>query len=483
MPKQLTHFICQSCGAEFPKWQGQCTNCNEWNSLVETIVSTKAQGSRFPPRGWAGKAQGGEVIKLVNLSQVKDRTFKRLKTGIDELDRVLGGGIVPGSVILVAGQPGIGKSTLLTQVALELAKTKNTNKKIKKSSTIHHPPSTIIYICGEESPAQIKIRIRRLNSVQRSASSVQENLLFLPETNIENILSTIESQALKSSKSKNLELIIIDSIQTLWTQNLTGAAGSVGQVRQCSHMLLNLAKKANIPVFLIGHITKEGAIAGPKVLEHLVDTVLYLEGDKDHDFRILRAYKNRFGAVDEVGVFQMTDKGMEEVKDPSKLFIRPGLSKHVNSGSLHAGSSIVVAMQGIRPMLVEVQALVVPTQIPMPRRVASGIDYRKLQVLCAVIQKRLSLPLANSDVFVNVAGGLKLTEPAADLAICLAIISSFKNKPLIQNAACIGEVGLLGEIRKVSFMDKRIKEAKKLGFKTIIGDKETNLLQTLQFLK
>ena len=461
MAKQITKYICQQCGAEFPKWAGKCSQCGEWNSLVETLVSTRKFQS--------------PITKPIKLSDVKSKTFKRIKTSIGELDRVLGGGIVPGSLVLVAGQPGIGKSTLLTQLALRLAGTK------KSPITNHQSP--ILYVCGEESPQQIKLRINRFHPAVPSRAW-NNNLMFLPETNIENVLSIISHQSPitnhQSPATNHQSLIIIDSIQTLWTERLTGSAGSVGQVRQCSQMLLNFAKTANIPIFLIGHITKEGMIAGPKVLEHLVDTVLYLEGDSQHEFRILRANKNRFGSTDEVGIFTMTDAGMEEVSDPSKIFLTSHQSPITNHQS---GSAITVSMQGVRPILIEIQALIIPTHAPMPRRVASGIDYKRLQVLCAVLQKRLNLPLYQSDVFVNVAGGLKLTEPAADLAICLAIASSFKNKPLPQKSVCLGEVGLLGEIRKVSFMDKRIKEAKKLGYKTVIGEKERGLNQTLHYLK
>ena len=289
----------------------------------------------------------GKVKKLVKLNQVKSKKLSRIKTGISEFDRVLGGGVVSGSLVLLAGSPGIGKSTLLTQLALELAKSKKQKAKSKKQQ------NTILYICGEESPGQVKIRIKRLLG---SKFKVQDsNLFLLPETQIENIVATINSQT----------LIIVDSIQSLWTQRLTGSAGTVGKVRHCSNMLLNIAKMTNIPVILIGHITKEGSIAGPKVLEHLVDTVLYLEGDKEHQFRILRTYKNRFGPTDEVGVFQMTDKGMEEVKNPADVFLEERKEKE-------AGSAIVVSIQGVRPILVEVQALVVPTKLAVPRRVASG---------------------------------------------------------------------------------------------------------------
>jgi len=436
---QLTNFICQKCGAQFPKWQGQCSQCGAWNSLVETVLAVKSKRSSF-------RTSHQQVIKPLKLNEIKAKSLQRTKTGIAELDRVLGGGIVPGSLVLVAGKPGIGKSTLLTQLALKLA--------------INKP---VLYVAGEESPGQIKIRIKRIIH----QSSINNNLLFLPETNIENILASLEKST--------VGLIIIDSIQTLWTGNLTGAAGSVGQVRQCSNMLLNLAKKTNISVFLIGHITKEGAIAGPKVLEHLVDTVLYLEGDQQRDFRILRTTKNRFGSTDEVGIFQMTDKGMEEVKNPGEIFLNRG----PNSKTGKVGAAITCSMQGLRPMLVEIQALTTPSSLPVPRRVVSGINYQRLQVLSAVLQKRLNLPLYQNDIFVSVAGGLKLSEPAVDLAICLAIVSSFKNKPLPVKSVCLGEVDLLGEIRHISFMEKRVREAKKLGYKVIIGNKEKHLLDTL----
>lgn len=448
MAKQVSHFVCQKCGAEFPKWQGQCAQCQEWNSLVETVIAS--QTSKFKN----AKSQAGQVIPPLKLSQVKAQTFKRQLTGIAELDRVLGAGIVPGSIVLVAGAPGIGKSTLLTQLALKL--------------------DSVLYICGEESPSQIKLRLDRFMSVKNKASTSVKKKLdsfhFLPETNIENILTSIYQG------KQNYQLIVVDSIQTLWSEALTGTAGSVGQVRYGSQMLQTLAKKTGIAVFIVGHITKEGTIAGPKVLEHLVDTVLYLEGDPDHDFRILRTSKNRFGPTDEVGIFQMHDSGLTEVKNPADLFLS-GVKKN------QPGSAITISMQGIRPMPVEIQALVVPTQLAMPRRVASGIDYKRLQVLCAVIQKHLRLPLAQSDVFVSVAGGLNLREPAADLAISLAITSSVKNRSLALNSVVLGELGLLGEIRPPSFLTKRIKEAKKLGYKVMIGDKEKDLKQTLKYIK
>jgi len=457
MVKNKSIFVCQSCGAEYPKWQGRCNQCGQWNSLVEEVIEGQKTSSLGP------KVKKGRVKKPLKFSKVRSKELLRIKIGIVELNRVLGGGIVPGSLVLLAGSPGIGKSTLLTQLALDLGKVSKTKSKKKKSKK---SLNSILYICGEESPSQVKIRIKRLTDKKQS---VVENLLFLPETKIEDILSTIKSFA------SRIDLIIVDSIQSLWTERLTGSAGTVGQVRHCSNILLNIAKITNIPVILIGHVTKEGSIAGPKVLEHLVDTVLYLEGDEKHDFRILRTTKNRFGPTDEVGVFQMTDKGMKEIKNPADIFLEQRKEKSP------PGSAVVVTMQGIRPMLVEIQALVVSSQLAIPRRVASGIDRKRLQVLSAVLQKRAGLRLASQDIFVSVTGGLKLTEPAVDLGISLAIVSSLKNKPLPSKSVCIGEVGLLGEIRKVSFIKKRLKEAEKLGYKTIIGQKEKTLRQTFKY--
>jgi len=452
MVKPITQFVCQSCGASFPKWQGQCTQCGEWNSLVESVLPSKKSSNKN------ASSSIGEPVKILKFSEIKAKKFSRIDTKIEELNRVLGGGslsaeagIVPGSLVLVAGAPGIGKSTLLTQLALNMVRAKK----------------AVCYICGEESPSQIKIRIQRLTKGENL-----DSLSFLAEVNIENILASV------AKAQSAIDLIIVDSIQTLWSEQLTGVAGSVGQVRYCANILLNFAKKADIPIFLIGHVTKEGMIAGPKVLEHLVDTVLYLEGDKNHDFRILRAVKNRFGPTDEVGIFQMNDNGMNQVTNPSEVFL--GDSK---GRELVAGSATVVTMQGVRPILVEIQALVVPTTLVIPRRVSSGVDYSRLQVITAVLQKRLGIPLYQHDIFVNVAGGFKITEPAADLAIALAITSSFKNKPLPAKTAAIGELGLLGEIRRVSFMEKRIKEAKKLGFTKVIGQTEKWLNQVLRFLK
>lgn len=428
MPKTLTKFICQNCGNESLKWAGRCNGCGEWNTLVETVVSAKPRSRRVA---------GAKPARIIKFSEIKGKDVARIKTGIGELDRVLGGGLVPGSVVLLAGEPGIGKSTLLTQLSLEL--------------------DNVLYVCGEESPEQIKMRISRLG---RGG----DNLSFLPTTDADEVIAS-------AGKPR---LLIVDSIQTMATADLTGMAGSVGQVRECAFRLLNYAKSNGTIVFLVGHITKEGAIAGPKILEHLVDTVLYLEGDKRHEFRILRSQKNRFGSVDEVGVFQMTDAGLQEVANPSDVFLE---ARQDNV----AGSCLAVIMEGTRPMLVEIQALAVPSQLAVPRRVASGIDLRRLTLLTAVLSKRLRLPLGNYDVFVNVAGGLNIREPAADLAVCLAIISSFQNKSLGAKTAAFGEVGLLGEIRKVSFASKRLSEAKKLGYGHILSPEIIKQLSTKIF--
>ena len=438
MAKQVSRFVCQNCGVEHPKWSGQCSGCQQWNSLVETVVAVKKKTS------FGGGVQGKQPVRL---SQVKGKQADRQKTGIGELDRVLGGGMVGGSVVFLAGEPGIGKSTLLTQLALEIER-------------------EVLYVCGEESPEQIKLRVNRLGK-----RGVGEKLSFLAETNVDEVIVSVQGMSKKPS------LVIVDSIQTMMTEDLSGMAGSVGQVRECAYRLLNMAKKLHVPVFLVGHVTKVGTIAGPKVLEHLVDTVLYLEGDKKHQFRILRAQKNRFGSVDEVGVFLMDDKGLTEVKNPSDLFLEER-QKGV------AGSCVVATMEGTRPVLVEVQGLVVPSQLAVPRRVGTGVDQRRLQLLVAVLSKRCRLPLGHMDVYVNVAGGLRLNEPAVDLGVCLAVASSLKNKPLPTRVAVVGEVGLLGEIRKVSFLDKRIREAKKLGYSRVIGPNQTKtLLEAIRALK
>jgi len=439
--KSSSVYVCQNCGFEAPKWQGQCPSCQNWNSLVETTISIRS----------SSKSQFSKPIssKPLKLDQVESLQFSRGATGISELDRVLGGGIVPGSVVLLAGEPGMGKSTLLTQLALKIQ-------------------NTVLYVCGEESPSQVKLRIQRLDN------NIKDSQLFLlPETNVETIVENA------GKGLKNVKLMIIDSIQTLWTQRLSGMAGSVGQIRESANILTEFAKKNNIPVFLVGHVTKEGEIAGPKILEHLVDTVLYLEGERYAEYRILRAVKNRFGPTDEVGIFSMGQKGMEEILNPAKIFLESD-AKDKRTKNERIGSATVVTMQGTRPILVEIQALCVSSPIPVPRRVARGIDANRLQILCAVLQKKAGIPLYNQDVFLSVAGGLKVSEPGIDFGICMAIISSYKNKTLTEKTAVIGEVGLLGEIRSIAFLDKRKKQAKALGYTNILGpDKYRNLASAL----
>jgi DNA repair protein RadA/Sms len=365
--------------------------------------------------------------KLQKLSEIESGEVRRRATGIGELDRVLGGGIVPGEVVLMIGEPGIGKSTLLTQLALLMGK--------------------VVYVCGEESPGQVKLRVERLRG-----SSSQGELQMLAETNVDAILASIEKL--------ELSLVIIDSVQTLYTDDLPGMAGNIGQIRECSARLIAYAKSHNVPVILVGHVTKDGEMAGPKVLEHMVDVVLELTGDRYYDLRLLRTQKNRFGATDEVGVFQMVESGLSEVQNPSEFFLAER-----EEGAI--GSAVTVIMEGTRPVLLEVQALVVDSELPVPRRVAQGVDVRRVMILLGVLQKYVQLPIGNKDVFVKVTGGLTIKEPAVDLAICLAVASSTTGKTLPKNSACVGEVGLLGEIRSVSWGEKRVKEATKLGYTKI----------------
>lgn len=440
MIKIHTQYICQQCGYKSPSFLGKCPNCHTWNSLVETI-------ERQENPAWAKKnrRENREDVLVSRLDSIKTAKVQRISTGIREVDQVLGGGesagLVPGSVILLSGDPGIGKSTLTLQILSYIGG---------------------LYVSGEESAEQVKLRAQRLKVAQ-------EKIYILPETNLEAVMDAILSEKAK------INLLIIDSIQTLWSQDLSGTAGSVGQVRECTLRLLDLAKRKHLPIILIGHVTKEGTIAGPKTLEHIVDTVLYLEGDRFQTLRLLRTNKNRFGPVDEVGVFSMEEKGMKEVANPSEIFIGGGTGNNKNE----AGRVIVATLEGSRPLLVEVQALTVASQLPLPRRVGNGINNNRLQMLVAIIQKHLRLPLGKFDIFVNVASGIKVFEPAADLGICLAIISSFKNKPLPDKTVAIGEVGLLGEIRNVIGLERRIKEAKKLGFANIISPKESRYLSAI----
>ena len=425
MAKSSTTYVCQQCGYQSPSYLGKCPNCDSWGSLVETISKEIRGKKSIISRVGASKPQ-----RLVDASK---KPLQRLRSGIFEVDRVLGGGIVPGSVVLLAGDPGIGKSTLLLQLA----------SKIKS-----------LYISGEESVEQVKLRSDRLKIKGR-------DLYIIPETDVD--------VAIESIREGNYKLVVADSIQTLVTEDLNSAAGSVGQVRESAYRLHRLAKESGVAVFLVGHVTKEGSVAGPKVLEHLVDTVLFLEGEQHHAFRILSASKNRFGPIDEIGVFEMTEKGMEEVSNPSKEFL---------SGRISAPGSVVVpTIEGSRSVLTEVQALTNSTNFGLPTRRSSGIDPNRLQLLTATLIKRAGLQLQNQDIFVNIAGGLKVSEPAADLAICLAIASSAYDKVIPKDTLAVGEVGLLGEIRQVSFLNKRLEEARRLGFKKFITPQNVRTLR------
>lgn len=421
-------YVCQQCGYESTGWLGKCPECGTWNSMVETVISTgsKSQKTR-------SKQTSSFKSQMLKLSDIREADTKRISTKISELDRVLGGGLVPGQVVLIAGEPGIGKSTLLTQISDILG--------------------SVLYVCGEESSSQVATRAKRLGVSNK-------NISLLEDTDVDSVVNTIYNV-----QDHVLTYIIVDSIQTMTTGDLSGMAGSVGQVRECANRLVHAAKEKNIPLFLVGHVTKEGTVAGPAVLAHIVDTILWFEGDKTLTTRVLRAVKNRFGPTDEVGVFSMADRGLVEVADLERAFLEKGV-KNVS------GNVVTSVMQGTRPLLVEIQALVVPTKLAIPRRVARGIDSRRLELLLAVLTKRCGIPLYDFDVFVNVAGGLKVTEPASDLAICLAAASSYFDKPINSKTIAVGEVGLLGEIREVVAQEKRLKEAKRMGF-TITVDSKT----------
>ena len=421
MTKIQTKYVCQSCGYVSPRWVGKCPSCNEWNTFVEE-VSTPLKVSKKP----AGAASNIEPVPLEDL---ETEDVPRVKTNINEFDRVLGGGLVPGSLILLGGDPGIGKSTLMMQIALKLQ------------------GQIILYITGEESVRQIKLRAERLHG-ERTKS-----ILLLAETNLDLILNVIERGT--------PDLIIVDSIQTMYRPGLESAPGSVSQVRESTALLLRLAKTQGIPIFVVGHVTKEGVIAGPRVIEHMVDTVLQFEGEAHYAYRILRALKNRYGSTNEIGIFEMHEDGLQEVKNPSEAFLserRYGTS----------GSTVVSSIEGTRPILIEVQALVTPTSYGMPQRNTTGFDYRRLSLLLAVLEKRVGLHLGTQDVFVNIAGGVKIDEPAVDLGIAASIASSLRDIPVDSSTVAVGEIGLGGEIRTIGHVEKRIQEAAKLGFKRIV---------------
>ena len=402
---------------------GQCPKCGDWNTFEETVIAVSKSSFKA----------SAKASTTIPLSKVKKRDSQRVSSGSEEFDRVLGGGFVPGQVILLAGDPGVGKSTLLTQISKDMEKKK------------------VLYVCGEESLGQVKVRADRM---QYKA----ENLLVLAETDADIISATIAHEP-------GLSLVIVDSIQTITSSEYMGFAGSVGQVRGGTQKLTNAAKSAGVPVILVGHVTKQGNVAGPKVLEHIVDTVLYLEGDAQHLFRILKTNKNRFGPVSEVGIYEMNEKGMREVSNPSEMFLE--------EKSDTSGSCVSVVVEGFRPILFEIQALTTKTAFGYPRRTTSGFPTNRLQVLIAILEKRCGLNLSDQDVYVNVAGGFKVNEYAVDLAVCLAIASSLKDKPLKNKTVAFGEVGLSGEIRNVSHQDKRIKEARKLGYTNITSPKKT----------
>lgn len=416
-------FFCQNCGHEESKWLGQCPMCREWNTFVEEEAVPVKPGA-------VKTARTAREAKVVTLASVETDQDERVLTGIGELDRVLGGGIVPGSLVLVGGDPGIGKSTLLLQVCQRLA---DMNKKI-------------LYISGEESLKQIKLRANRMGEFA-------ESLYLLCETNLNIIEEVIRGQ--------RPDMVVIDSIQTMYDEEVGSAPGSVSQVRESTNVLMQLAKGLGISIFIVGHVTKEGTVAGPRVLEHMVDTVLYFEGDRHASYRVLRGVKNRFGSTNEIGVFEMQEKGLIEVENPSEFM----LSGRPEQAS---GSVVACTIEGTRPMLMEIQALVCKSNFGMPRRTAAGLDYNRVNLLMAVLEKRLGFALSSYDAYVNIAGGIRLNEPAADLGIVMAIASSYKNHPVSEDTIVFGEVGLSGEVRAVAMPEQRVAEAKKLGFKTCV---------------
>lgn len=469
MAKAKTYYVCNQCGAESPQWFGKCPACGTYNSLEEELASSNA----VPGRGvsWQQHQGNGKSIAKVakprsslTFDQISDRQLTRWLSGYEELDRVLGGGIVPGSLVLIGGDPGIGKSTLLLQVSNQLSQNYR-----------------VLYVCGEESGQQVKLRASRLGVSNRVNDDLEvelpqssalpavvssqpepknqgagADLYVLPETDLEEVLREIDS--LKPN------VAVIDSIQTVYFPALTSAPGSVAQVRECTSALMQVAKREDITMLIVGHVTKEGAIAGPKVLEHLVDTVLYFEGDRFASHRLLRTVKNRFGATHEIGIFEMIDRGLREVTNPSEIFLG-------NRNEPSPGTALVVACEGTRPIVVELQALVSPTSYSSPRRSTTGIDYNRLLQILAVLEKRVGIPLSKLDAYVASAGGLNVEEPAVDLGVAIAVVASFRDRIVDQGTVLIGEVGLGGQVRPVSQMELRLKEAAKLGFKRAIVPK------------
>lgn len=421
--KSVSVYFCQNCGYESAKWMGQCPGCREWNTLVEEVVEKRALGK--------GKSLGEDAAarRPVNLSQIAYEQEARISTGFAELDRVLGGGVVPGSLVLVGGDPGIGKSTLLLQVCRKISGKQD-----------------VLYISGEESLQQIKMRAERIGDFS-------ERLTLLCETNLELVAKVIEREKPK--------IVMIDSIQTMYREDVASAPGSVSQVREATGILMRIAKEKGIAIFIVGHVTKEGVVAGPRVLEHMVDTVLYFEGDRHALYRILRGVKNRFGSTNEIGVFEMCEQGLKEVANPSEVMLngRP-------EGA--SGSVVACSMEGTRPMLLEIQALVCRSNFGNPRRTAAGTDLNRVNLLMAVLEKRVGLAMSASDAYINIAGGIRMNEPAIDLGIVLALASSYRDRPMGEKTICFGEVGLSGEVRAVSMPKQRAAEAKKLGFELCV---------------
>ncbi|MEB3310363.1 MAG: DNA repair protein RadA [Snowella sp.] len=469
MAKSRILYVCSACGGESPQWYGKCPSCGVYGSLQEQVAAAVGNPSRNAWQAGAktsvknGQAQPRIALKF---SQIHDQDQTRYLSGYGELDRVLGGGIVPGALVLIGGDPGIGKSTLLLQVAYQLA------QRLPR----------ILYVSAEESGQQIKLRASRLGVTQPTevmkkaksnkgmeeeviaplAEDIDSKLYVLPETDLEEVLRELES--LKP------QVAVIDSIQNLYYSALTSAPGSVAQVRECTSTLMQVAKRENISLFIVGHVTKEGAIAGPKVLEHLVDTVLYFQGDRYASHRLLRSVKNRFGATHEIGIFEMVEEGLSEVDNPSELFLG-------NREEVSPGTATVVACEGTRPLLVELQALVSPTSYPSPRRSTTGVDYNRLQQILAVLEKRVGIPFSKLDAYVSAAGGLDVEEPAADLGIAIALVASFRDRVVDSRTVLIGEVGLGGQVRSVSQMELRLKESAKLGFKRAIIPKGQSITE------
>lgn len=430
MAKASTRFVCQKCSHESPKWNGRCPQCGAWNSFVEEWVP--ASNNHVPAvAAWTADRSSGTVVQ--SITEIPPQQEHRISTGMNEYDRVLGGGVVPGSLVLIGGDPGIGKSTLLLQSSYELARQGH----------------RVLYVSGEESPTQLKLRAERLQITH-------DSLYVLAETDMEQIV--------RAAEDTKPDFMIIDSIQTVYRPGMSSAPGSVSQVRESTGLLLRVAKHMNIAVFIVGHVTKEGSLAGPRMLEHMVDAVLYFEGDRHHAYRILRAVKNRFGSTNEIAIFEMKQEGLEEVSNPSEMF----LSERSNSA---AGSAVVAAVEGSRPLLLEVQALVAPTSFGTPRRMTTGADSNRVSLILAVLEKRIGLRLQTSDAYVNFAGGVRVDEPAVDLGIAVALASSLRDEPLSAHDVFIGEIGLTGEVRSVSKLEQRVKEANKLGFSRCIVPK------------